>query len=108
MCPVDRVLFLYTEIRVCLQDHLEHTSCQHGFACQHDSLCQQDLTCEHDLGACSQGHSHVNMFISCAQDNLPCRQVPISVYRHTCVLTRLALVNMRVHVNMTLAVNGNF
>ena len=28
--------------------------------------------------------------------------------RHTCVLTRLALVNMRVHVNMTLAVNRNF
>ena len=48
------------------------------------------------------------MFISCVQDNLPCRQVPISVYRHTCVLTRLALVNMRVHVNMTLAVNRNF
>jgi hypothetical protein len=100
MCPVDRVLFLCTEIRA--------FSCQHGFVCQHDPLCQQDLTCEHDLGAYSQGHSHVNMFISCVQDNLPCRQVPTSVYRHTCVLTQLALVNMRVHVNVALAVNRNF
>ena len=110
MCPVDRVLFLYTETRACLHDHLRHEECQHGVACQHDPPCQQDLTCEHDLGSCSQGLSHVNMFISCVQDNLPCRRVPIPVYRNTCVSTminlhdvvkstQLALVNMRVHVN---------
>ena len=96
---------LYIGHTSCIQEQaLVHraSSCQHALVCQHDIGCQQELTCKHDLVACSQEHI---MSIWCWQDNVPCRQVPISVYRNRYLSTRLALVNTQSYVNMTLAVN---